>query len=139
MALLAALAAAVALAPATVTLSTHAHGAADVRASVTFTTLLQCGQPQGGVAVTWPGAVPPSIATSAVLLDKQPVAVASVAGHTVTVKAARGEVTCDSLVVGPATVTFAATAGLANPRVAGTYTVTVRNNGRIAAARVRIR
>ena len=132
-------AAAVVASPATLKLSTAKAGAKNVGVYVTFTTELQCGQPRSPVTVTWPGSSTASIDSTAVRLNGQAAGVVVVQGHAVTVKAAVGEVMCQSIVVGPLKIAFARSAGLSNPQRPGVYVVRVRTGDTTASGRIRIR
>jgi hypothetical protein len=108
----------------TLTVSSHAAGAPNVRITAVVRYEMQCAYP--GVAparLTWPGHVPSRVARGAVLVDGKPARLVSVHGHVVSVgMAPRSQVMCD--VIGPGRLIIALTsrAGLANP-AAGNRTV----------------
>jgi len=108
---------------ATATLSSHRAGAHNVGVGVTFSALLQCGRPRGALTVTLAGPVPKHIAASSVTLGGAPVGSVDVSGRTVTVKAAAGGTTCYSMRIADETLTFAPSAGLANPAKRGAYSI----------------
>lgn len=132
-----------ALPATTASLSPATAGAKRVALTVKVHYEMICGRPGTGTAVvTLPAAaaVPRRIAAAAVLVNGKPAPSVSVSGHdvTITMPPRRPGVTC--MVVGPGTLTLTLTraAGIANPRVPGTYTIRVERDARSFRARVHI-
>jgi len=123
-----------------------APGAQPAALTLTLAYEAVCGHPRtAAILVTLPSAmgVPTRMATGAVLVNgRQPAGVA-VAGHLVSIRLAPfpggGHVTCLSIAPATLTVSFTDAARLANPSVAGSYTVRTRLGAQTFAARLGIR
>jgi hypothetical protein len=123
-----------------------APGAHPAALTLSFVYEAMCGRPRtAAIVVTLPTAmgVPTRMARGAVLVDEQRPAGVEVAGHLVSIRLApfpvRGRVMCLSIAPATLTVSFTDTARLANPSVAGSYTVRTRLGTQAFAARLGIR
>jgi hypothetical protein len=112
----------------TLTASSHAAGARNVKLTVVLQYEMQCGYPGFTSAqLTLPGTVRAQIARTAVLVNGKPARAVSVRGHVVSVGMPRKpQILCDVIGPGRLTVVLTARAGVANPAKAGAYRVAVR-------------
>jgi hypothetical protein len=123
-----------------------APGAQPAALSLTIVYEAVCGHPRtSAILVALPAAmgVPAHLADGAVLVNGRRPAGVAVAGHLVSIRLApfpgRGHVTCLSIAPATLTVSFTDAARLANPSVAGSYTVRTRLGAQTFAARLGIR
>jgi hypothetical protein len=112
----------------TLTASSHAAAAKNVRTTIVLQYEMQCGYPGSAPAqITLPGVVPAHIARTAVLVNGKPARSVAVRGHTVAVgMPARPQIMCDVIGPGRLTIVVRSRARIANPANAGAYRVMVR-------------
>lgn len=110
--------------------------------TIRFPALLVCGQLKGTVSVLFPKAagVPHRIASSAVSLAGEPAARVTVTRRSVAVTAAApGGVTCHSMRLADAILSFARSAQLRNPTLPGRYSIGITYGTTRSTALVDIR
>lgn len=115
-------------AAASVTLSSSRTGARDVRLTLQLRYEMQCGHPGAGpLVITFPSAerLPSQLAAGSVLVDGRPATRAERSARIVSVAlpVEHGPL-CDVIAPGTLKVVFTPGAGIGNPTVAGTYSLT---------------
>jgi hypothetical protein len=113
------------------------HGVRPAALRLTFRTELQCGRLGGGpIVVVFPAAerMPMSLHAGDVRVNGAALD-ASVTGHVVAIALPKTTgLTCDVIGPGTLSIVFTKAAGLGNPEAAGTYRVSLRVRGNVAAA-----
>jgi hypothetical protein len=115
-------------ATASVTLSTSQAGAHGVRITLQLRYEMQCGHPgPGPLVITFPSTerLPSQLAAGSVLVDGHPATRAERSGRVVSVAlpVEHGPL-CDVIAPGTLKIVFTPAAGIGNPTVAGTYSLT---------------
>ena len=124
----------------TLTASSHASAAKNVRTAVVLQYEMQCGYPGFTPAqLTLPGTIPAHIARTAVLVNGKPAYAVTVRGHVVSVgMSPRPQILCDVIGPGRLTIVLTSRAGIANPAKAGAYRVTARKGSMVFSAQLAV-
>jgi len=124
----------------TVTASSHAGGAKNVRMTVVLRYEMQCAYAgETPIVLTLPGSVPATVASASVLVDGKPTRSATAHGKRLTIAMpVKPQILCDSITRGTLTLVLTRTARIGNPSAAGAYVVKARKGSLAFSARLTV-